>query len=159
MISGARQNRDWMYVQILSSEKQDDPKSIILMPDFSGLFNRIFSGLRSQWIMSCSLRYFKACKIWMANLLIKESEKPQKLLLLMNSYKLIEKSSNEIIKCCLNMICALIQIMLHLSSGSLSCRCCKIFNSTPAWCQNFFLFLIILIAVISPVKWSITFKA
>jgi len=40
--------------------KQEDPKSIILIPDLSGDFSRMFSGFRSQWMIFCSFRYFSA---------------------------------------------------------------------------------------------------
>ena len=58
---------------------------MILMPDLSGDLSRMFSGLRSQWIICYSRRYLRAWSIWIANRLIKERDTPWKLLFLMNS--------------------------------------------------------------------------
>lgn len=56
--------------------KQLDPKSIIFIPDLAISFNRMFSGLRSQWIILHSDKYNSAYNIWIANLLTKSSSNP-----------------------------------------------------------------------------------
>lgn len=75
---------------------QLDPKSMILMALLLGLQRRMFSGLRSQWIICSSGvdRYSNARQSCCANLRVKFRETPRKLVLRRRSYRLYESSSN-----------------------------------------------------------------
>lgn len=71
------------------------PKSTILIADLLGLHKRIFSGLRSQWIMLSSGvdRNSKAVHSCCANLRVRFRETPRKLVLRSKSYRLYDSSS------------------------------------------------------------------
>jgi len=71
------------------------PKSTILIADLLGLHKRIFSGLRSQWIMLSSGvdRNSKAVHSCCANLRVKLRDTPRKLVLRSKSYKLYDSNS------------------------------------------------------------------
>ena len=69
---------------------QELPKSTILMADLFGLHKRMFSGLRSQWIILSSGvdRKSRAVQSCWANLRVKLSETPRKLVFRNRSYRL-----------------------------------------------------------------------
>lgn len=71
------------------------PKSTILIADLLGLHKRIFSGLRSQWIMLSSGvdRNSKAVHSCCANLRVKFRDTPRKLVLRSKSYRLYDSNS------------------------------------------------------------------
>jgi hypothetical protein len=62
-------------------ERQEEPKSMILMALLLGCLNKIFSGLRSQWMMSTSSRErnSRPFKICFANFRTSERETPRNL--------------------------------------------------------------------------------
>ena len=72
------------------------PKSTILMAERLGLQRRMFSGLRSQWMMDSSGvdRKSSAVQSCCANLRVRFSETPRKLVLRSRSYRLYDSSSN-----------------------------------------------------------------
>jgi hypothetical protein len=98
-----------------SLSKQLLPKSITLIWLFVGCWRSIFSGFRSQWIIFFSYSKQRQLNIWVVNLQISgektfEGKKgnyrrispmlnPLKSLLLINSYKLILKSSKTRHRC------------------------------------------------------------
>jgi len=71
------------------------PKSTILIADLLGLHKRIFSGLRSQWIMLSSgvERNSKAVQSCCANLRVRFRDTPRKLVLRSRSYRLYDSNS------------------------------------------------------------------
>jgi hypothetical protein len=85
-----------MYEYIRLLDRQDDPKSITFTPDFLGCLSKMFSGFRSQWMMSTSGRAkndnaFNTC---LANLRIKFNETPPNCVFLSNSYRFNDSISN-----------------------------------------------------------------
>lgn len=52
-----------MYVYTFSFEKVELPKSMMAIPDLFSSFSKIFSGFKSQWIISSYFKYFKAYNI------------------------------------------------------------------------------------------------
>lgn len=85
-----------MYEYIRLLDLQDDPKSITFTALFFGCLNRIFSGFRSQCIMSTSgrARNAKAFKTCLANLRIRFNETPPNCVFFNNSYRLSDNISN-----------------------------------------------------------------
>ena len=76
--------------------KHDEPKSITFIADLFGTLNNIFSGFKSQCIISTSglaknANDFNTC---LANFLINVKDTPLKFVLRNNSYKLNDKCSN-----------------------------------------------------------------
>lgn len=69
---------------------QELPKSTILMADLLGLQSRMFSGLRSQWMMLSSgvARKSSAVHSCWANLRVRFRDTPRKLVFLSRSYRL-----------------------------------------------------------------------
>ena len=86
-----------MYTRSFS--KHDEPKSITFTVDLFGCFRRMFSGFKSQWMTFCFRRNFSDVRSCDANLRTSPNDSPWKLLFLMNSYRLIDKSSNEMHRC------------------------------------------------------------
>lgn len=67
---------------------------LTLMPLRPCCFSRMFSGLRSQWMMRCRLRASRHCRMEWANFLTRGKLKPWNLLRLISSYRFILNSSN-----------------------------------------------------------------
>ena len=147
-----------MYVYIYLPIRHPLPKSINFIILLCLVFNRIFSGLRSQWITQCFCMYSNETNICMPNRLTSLILKPWKLLRLMNSYKFIDNSSKVIHTCSLNTNCSFTHMMFFLSCGSLS----RSFSSNAISIKPYFcsrgLFHMIFKATNSLTLWSKHFR-
>ncbi len=82
-----------MYVYTRSDSKQEDPKSMMRMVGFVGYLRRMFSGLRSQWMMCCEARNLSVVSACDAMRRMSMSDMPLKLLILRYSYKFTDRGS------------------------------------------------------------------
>ena len=146
-----------MYKKLVSFENIEVPKSIILIPVFILFFSITFSGLRSEWTTLISFKQANAFNICIANVLMYVISNGQKLLVYINSYKLILRSYVTMQMCFLKTIKSLIRKMFFQFSTSFYFAFIKILISFNASCICYFLERMILTATCYLFLWSKAF--
>ena len=88
-----------MYVYTFSSSLQLDPKSMTRTSALRASQSRMFSGLRSQWMMRLLCSRTRHARSWREKRRIKGSGKPVKLCARMSSYRLMERQGVTMQRC------------------------------------------------------------